>query len=280
MIASQAPAPREASAPGAARAAGARAARAARAAPAAVAVPAPRAARAALRGILWAALLVAATAAGDVAVAVLLVPASLVAAVSTVRACTRPGGGARPPGASLALAASLSVVLPVAALGGLTTAAFGAAVGVGAAAALLLVTPLRFPLRALLASVAPPVAAASLVVARHQGVTEALTLVAALCLFDLASFTVGGGPRGGLPGAVGGVLTLAVLAVLVAAGLVPPFEGRSPWILLGLVAALAPAGVAGGWRLSSQALPALRRLDSALLAAPAWVIGVSLLLHR
>jgi hypothetical protein len=132
-----------------------------------------------------------------------------------------------------------------------------------------------------LAAFAPAVAAASVVAARGQGLSEALTLVAAVCFYDMASFLTGTGPRGGVPGAIVGIVTVGVLAVFVAAVVVPPFSGRSPWVLLGLVAILAPAGVALAGRVGPQLrLPALRRLDSLILAGPAWVIGVSLLLHR
>jgi hypothetical protein len=69
--------------------------------------------------------------------------------------------------------------------------------------------------------------------------------------------------------------------VFVAAVVVPPFSGRNPWILLGLVAVLAPAGVFAFARIGrDRQLPALRRLDSLVLAGPAWVIAVALLLHR
>ena len=77
------------------------------------------------------------------------------------------------------------------------------------------------------------------------------------------------------------MFTVGVLAVFAAAVLVPPYSGRNPWVLLGLVAVLAPAGVYGCSRLGrGRSLPALRRLDSLVLAGPAWVIAVSLLLHR
>jgi hypothetical protein len=77
------------------------------------------------------------------------------------------------------------------------------------------------------------------------------------------------------------MVTVGVLAVFVAAVVVPPFSGRAPWILLGLVAALAPMGVWLAGRASPRSrLPALRRLDSLILAGPAWVLGVGLLLHR
>jgi hypothetical protein len=137
------------------------------------------------------------------------------------------------------------------------------------------------PYAGLVAVLAPAVAAASVVAARGQGLSEGLTLIAAVCLYDMASFLTGTSPQGGPAGVLVGMITVGVLAVFVSAVVVPPFSGRNPWLLLGLVAVLAPAGVVGAGRLASKArLPALRRLDSLILAGPAWVIGVALLLHR
>ena len=41
----------------------------------------------------------------------------------------------------------------------------------------------------------PAIAAASVVLALGQGLSEALTLLAAVCLYDMASFLTGTGPR-------------------------------------------------------------------------------------
>jgi hypothetical protein len=80
---------------------------------------------------------------------------------------------------------------------------------------------------------------------------------------------------------VGGLLTVAVVAVFTAAAIDPPFSGDRPWIVFGLVGVLAPAGVALlSLVVSGVRLPALRRLDSLVLSGPAWVIAVALLLHR
>ncbi len=125
------------------------------------------------------------------------------------------------------------------------------------------------------------VAAAAVVAAWGQGLSETLTLLTAVCLYDMASFLTGTGPRGGVVGALVGMVTVGVLAVFVAAVVEPPFSGRSPWVLLGLVAVLAPVGVFLAGRICPERrLPALRRLDSLILAGPAWVIAVGLLLHR
>ena len=89
------------------------------------------------------------------------------------------------------------------------------------------------------------------------------------------------GPRGGPVGVLAGWLTVGVLAVFVAAVVVPPSRaqpvgpagpGRGPGSGRGRVVSAASAG--------PGRLPALRRLDSLVLAGPAWVVAVGLLLHR
>jgi hypothetical protein len=97
----------------------------------------------------------------------------------------------------------------------------------------------------------------------------------------MASYVTGTSPRGGPVGVIVGMITVGVLAVFVAAVIVPPFSGRTPWVLLGLVAVLAPVGVYGAALIGrDRRLPALRRLDSLIFAGPAWVIAITYLLHR
>lgn len=63
---------------------------------------------------------------------------------------------------------------------------------------------------------------------------------------------------------------------------VPPFTGASPWILGGLDAVLAPFGpVIGSLLLGDPTRPAhaLRRLDSRLVAGPAWAAASLMLLN-
>jgi hypothetical protein len=51
--------------------------------------------------------------------------------------------------------------------------------------------------------------------------------------------------------------------------------------MFGALAVLAPLGVALADRLvGGHRLPALRRLDSLLLAGPMWVVAVAVVLHR
>ncbi len=271
-----------------------------------------------LLGLVWAALLVASAEAGVAAMLVLVMPVALVAALSGVRAVTGEGASSGDPASSgdgastgvgastgdpassgdgassgdrpawlvvpprVAIALAPAVLLPLAALAGPEVAVgMGVVLAAGAVALLVVTTGRRFPIAVLAAAFAPAIAAASVVAARGQGLSEGLTLVIAICLYDMASFVTGTGPRGGPAGVIVGMITVGVLAVFVAAVLVPPYSGRNPWILLGLVAVLAPAGVfACSYIGRGRPLPALRRLDSLVLAGPAWVIAVSLLLHR
>jgi hypothetical protein len=233
-----------------------------------------------LTGLGWAALLVAGAELGQLGLAAVTIPVAVVAAVSVVRAMHRRHTASTQ---TVAIAAGTAAVLPLVALGGPAAAvAVGVVLAVGSVVQLIMASRrIGFAFAVAFASLAPAVAAASVVAARGQGLSETLTLLAAVCLYDMASFLTGTGPRGGVIGALVGMVTVGVLAVFVAAVMVPPFTGRSPWILLGLVAVLAPAGVAlAGLICPDRRLPALRRLDSLILAGPAWVIGVGLLLHR
>jgi hypothetical protein len=182
----------------------------------------------------------------------------------------------------MGLAALAGVVLPAAALGGGVAAVAVGVVILVVSVVWLTATSSRggFPFLLVLAELGPAVAAASVVAARGQGGSQALTLLVAICLYDMANFLSGTGLRGGVVGALVGMITVAIFAVLVAAVVVPPFSGDSPWILFGTVACLAPAGVFIMGRIGpSLRLPAVRRLDSLLLAGPAWVIAVHLVLH-
>jgi hypothetical protein len=190
----------------------------------------------------------------------------------------------------LVAALAASVLDPLVALGGPYLALAVLVVSTGVIAALVLVSgyaasarPLRSVGARLVVGVAPSVAVTSVVVARHQGSSLALALVAAALAYDAGSFLMGHGRSavGGWLGVVFGVASVAVVAVFVAALMDPPFSGSKPWVGFGAVAVLAALGVrlsqaaAGGAR-----LPAVRRLDSLWLAAPVWVVLSALLLHR
>lgn len=258
-------------------------------------------------GLAWGLALLAAVAAGRAVSWAVLVPVAVVASVSSVKAAGpgtprratgrarsgkdgKPGKPARRAGIPLIAAGATAAAVPLAALGG-PGAAAAALVVVGGAAVVTLVRsvvgvtarPVRRAGPAVFAALAPAVAASAVVLAGGQGANEAVALVAAVLAYDAGAFMMGHGrtPLGGWFGVAGGVASVAVVAIFVAAVMDPPFSGARPWVLFGLVAALAPAGVTLTWRLAGGArLPALRRLDSLVLAAPVWVLAVAVVLHR
>ncbi|MGI8493518.1 MAG: hypothetical protein ACR2KC_08175 [Acidimicrobiales bacterium] len=221
-------------------------------------------------GLLWAALLTGALIAGPLGSAVLVAPVAMVATMSAARAA-RSARGREP--LYLALAAG---AVPLAAIGGPYLAALAAvAAGAAGAAASFSGHSRLSPARAVVVVVGPALAAASVVVSRVQGRNLALFLVAGVCLYDAANHVMGSGRGGDVVGVLSGLVTVGVLAMLAAAVLSPPLPAVGPWVLCGLVAALAPCGPVVSRRLFGAAnLPAWGRLDSLMLAGPAWVIGV------
>lgn len=182
-----------------------------------------------LRGIVWAGLLLAASAIGSSAVAVVMFPAALIASVSALRAMPEQRDR------------------------------LGLAVSIGG----------------------PWAAAASFVIADSQSANLGLTLALLACVYDAASYLNGNGRGdGGRWGVGAGLASVAVLAIFVAAVLVPPFSGAAPWLVVGVTGLLAPLGVRTAARATAwHRLAALRRLDSMILAAPAWVLLVALFVH-
>ena len=128
----------------------------------------------------------------------------------------------------------------------------------------------------------PAVAAASFVFADRQSANLALTLAALVCLYDAACYINGNGRgAGGWVGVGAGLLSVAVFAVFVAAVLAPPFTGLRPWVIFATTGLLAPLGVwLAGRATRWDRLPALRRVDSMILAAPLWAILVATVLSR
>lgn len=224
--------------------------------------------------------------------ALVLVPVTVVATASGVRAVDagtrrRP---ARRPSPTLMVAVAASVLVPLVALAGPLAAAAGLVLAGGTVTALALASgyaasarPLRGVAARLTAALAPVLATTCVIVARHQGSSLALALVAATLAYDAGAFCMGNArtPLGGPVGIASGVVSVGVVAVFVAAVMNPPFTGSRPWVVFAAVALLAPLGVRLGQHVAGdERLPALRRLDSLALAAPVWVLATALLLHR
>ena len=252
-------------------------------------------------GVLWAALLAAVLAESSFLTAVVLIPMAALATATGVRAAepkrrgrsarTRSGQGRqRKVSPVLVAGVAAAVIDPLVALGGPILALVALLVSFGVVGRLALpagfgstVRPLRAVAGLLTAALAPALAVTSVVIARHQGSTLALALVAALMLYD-AGACVMGHNRTAVSGPVGvafGAASVTVVAVFAAAVMDPPFGGNRPWVMFAVVAGLAPLGVKlGQMAVGDDRLPAVRRLDSWTLAAPAWVLATALLLHR
>jgi molybdopterin synthase sulfur carrier subunit len=229
-------------------------------------------------GLVWAVLLIGGVSLGEWTAALVVAPVAMVATASVAPK-------RRPVPAPVLAGLTASVVLPLAAILGPAAAIAVAALAAATMATLILLNPKAAPdpARLLVGALGPGVAAMSVVLARGQGINEAMTLVAALCAYDMAAFLMGNGRSalGGPIGAIAGWVSIGVIGIYATAVMNPPFTGSRTIVLFGLTAVLASAGVLLGTWLSGPArLPAVRRLDSFLLAAPAWVLGVAFLLHR
>ncbi|MGH9155255.1 MAG: hypothetical protein ACRD1K_05275, partial [Acidimicrobiales bacterium] len=125
-------------------------------------------------------------------------------------------------------------------------------------------------------------AAAGPVLLRRDGVAAAMVLLAYAAVYDTGAYVVGTGADHAWEGAVAGILSIGAVTLAVAAILVPPFRGASPWLLGGLAAVAAPAGPLVGSALLGDrrvAAPALRRLDSLLILGPLWALVAALVLE-
>ncbi|HLY81439.1 MAG TPA: hypothetical protein VKQ71_00570, partial [Acidimicrobiales bacterium] len=128
----------------------------------------------------------------------------------------------------------------------------------------------------------PAAAGAGLVLSRAQSRPVGLALVGMVCAYDSAAYLIGTEADHPWEGPLAGLVSIAALTLFVATELAPPFRGASPWVLGGLAALLAPLGPVVAGRLLGERhapAPALRRLDSLLLLAPAWAIAAAVLLQ-
>lgn len=227
-------------------------------------------------GVCWAVAMVAALSVSPVLAAVVLAPVAAVAVLSAWRSVPEADHDL------VWLACACGGAATLAAAGGPVPAVVAVvAAGVALPALTARAAPRPARIRVALCAVAPAAGAASVVLADRQGVTECLILVGAVMLYDAANHVMGVGPTGGHLGALAGILTVAVLSIVVAGVLVVPFSGSSPWVCCGLVALGATVSIRASHQLVGGALlPAWRRLDALFLAGPAWVIAVALLLHR
>lgn len=230
-------------------------------------------------GVLWFVVSMAALLAGRLALALVLAPAAGAAALQAGRTWR----GRRRPAAPLAGAGAAALVLaaaagPVAVAG---AAAVLVAVVVGGSA-LAGAGRRADPVVTLVIAATVGLAAASPVLLLQRGLVPAFVLMSFVHVHDAASYVVGTGANGAWEGTAAGGASIAAVTLAVAAVLVPPFRGASPWVLGALAVLLAPAGPYVGSALLGDRrarVPALRRLDTLLALGPLWSLAAAALLE-
>lgn len=126
-------------------------------------------------------------------------------------------------------------------------------------------------------------AAASLVLLANYEIGAVIILVIYLMVYDASDYIVGSGASNGVEGPVAGALFIAATTMMMAVIEVPPFRGVDIWNFAMLAAVACPAGQLLASAMLPRAnanAPALRRLDSLLVVAPAWAGLIGLYLQR
>lgn len=126
-------------------------------------------------------------------------------------------------------------------------------------------------------------AAASLVLLAEYEIGALIILLLFVAVYDASDFVVGSGASNGIEGPLAGMLFIGAVAAIAALISAPPFNdnGADIWSFAVLAMIACPAGQILASALLPQAnshAPALRRLDSLLVVAPAWagLIGLYL----
>jgi hypothetical protein len=224
-------------------------------------------------GIAWFAVVVVALALGNLALAVVYGLAALVAAAQLPRIRKRAG---RRPNAFVAMVGA--VASPVALV--FASWGLGAAILCGTAASVTLASGSWRKVvsnagETILCWLPVGLAAASVVAANRIGTGAAVALVVLVSGFEAGDYLVGVDARWPWVGTFAGMAAVAVLGFGLAALSIPPFDGTPMLVFAAVAAVLIPAGQV----MASLLLPVedalasgLRRLDSLLLAGPAWIV--------
>jgi hypothetical protein len=228
-------------------------------------------------GVLWFALAVGATLVGPVAVGALFGLVAGVAGAQTAGAWRRTGLPADPLVAGLgALAVGLAAVAGIA-LAGLAVLAVVVVAFVAASTSRRRrrrrIPTLLTASMTVRASVFVGVAAASAVFLARTETAALMCLVLLVSGFEVGDYLVGTGASTAVEGPLAGIAAVVVLTFALAVFGFAPFDTGSTWVFGGLVAVLAPLGRFTAAILVPEPgarVPALRRLDSYLIAAPIW----------
>ena len=122
------------------------------------------------------------------------------------------------------------------------------------------------------------VAGGCVVLLADREVWAVIALVLLTSAYETGDYLIGSGAANAVEGPVAGAAAVLVMSLVVAAAGVPPFDVGEAMLLGVLVAPLAFAGQMLGSAMlphSRAFAPALRRVDSLLVAAPFWYLGVT-----
>lgn len=229
-------------------------------------------------GALWFAVSMAALAAGRLPFAVLLAACAGVAAAQAARSWR-----ARPRPAVPVAGGGAAVLVLAAASGPVAVAAAAALVAVLVAAGAVVGGEQRAdPVLTLVIAGTVGLAGASPVLLLHRGLVPVFVLLVFAAVHDAANYVVGTGARSAWEGPAAGAASIAAVTLGVAAVLVPPFRGPTPWVLGAVAIVLAPVGPYVGSALLGRRgarVPVLRRLDSLLVLAPVWSLVAALIIR-
>ncbi len=128
-------------------------------------------------------------------------------------------------------------------------------------------------------------AAASLVLLAEYEIGALIILLVFVMVYDASDYVVGSGASNGIEGPLAGMLFIAAASCVFAVVSAPPFnqQGSDIWSFSVLAMIACPAGQILASALLPKAsahAPALRRLDTMLVVAPAWAGLIGLYLAR
>ena len=228
-------------------------------------------------GLVWFAVTLVALAAGRWAFALVLAPCAGLGAVQAARSWRR-----RPRPAVPVTGAGAALLVVAAALGPVAVGVVAVLVTAVVVAGAVMAGERRAdPALTLVIAGSIGMAAASPVLLLHTGSVPVFVLMTLVAVHDASAYVVGTGATSAWEGPAAGAASIGAVTLAVAAVLVPPFRGATPWVLGGLALVLAPLGPYAGSALLGDRrarVPALRRLDSLLVLAPVWcLVAVAIL---
>lgn len=120
-------------------------------------------------------------------------------------------------------------------------------------------------------------AAGCVVLTRDLEIGAAVVLILFVAAYEAGDYLIGSGSSNSIEGPLTGIVTIAVVAMVVAVLRVPPFDGTPALAFAAAAAVLCPAGQLAASAILPAAdahAPSVRRIDSLLILAPVWVWAV------